>query len=128
VTDQLATPPGVNKASIAIADEQPIMNWVDENPILSTGTESHDDGEDAWNVATSRRAKRRRRRSSQEKIGGGSSVVGAVGEPGRAVALSSSTPSRSVGHYKFKKHASTSTSSYAGAAAAAAPTRNNVNP
>jgi len=65
VTDQLAIHRDVNKASIAAANEQPIMNWADENQILSTGTESHDDGEGAnWNVATSRRAKRRRRRSS----------------------------------------------------------------
>ena len=69
VTDQLAIHPDVNKASIAAANKQSIMNWADENQILSTGTESHDDGEGAWNVATSRRAKRRRRRSSQEKIG-----------------------------------------------------------
>ena len=55
VTDQLAIHPNVNKAYIATANEQSIMNWADENQILSTGTgshHSHDDGEGAWNVAT----------------------------------------------------------------------------
>jgi len=79
------------------------VNFADENQILSTGTESHDDGEGAWNVATSRRAKRRRRRSSQEKIGGGSSVVGDIGGADVAIALSSSTPSRSVGHHSHSE-------------------------